>query len=648
MIAAQWLTAAEIAELALPGLPRTKRKVNELAHEGGWAFRTDTAGAPLARARAGRGGGLEYSRQLLPGAALLELARRGFDQGAAAAPAGTDPAGWAWLEAQPEAVRAEARTRLEAIDEAEVLERSGLTATAAIAAVASRRQVSCATLWSWRRLAAGVARADRLPAMAPRRRGGGAEAVIHADAWHAFRSDYLRLEKPTLAACYARLQLAAAEQGWGDLPHVKSLQRKLEREVDPRAVILARQGVEAIRHRLPPQTRTVAEHHALERVNIDGHRWDVFVRWPDGRIARPMMVAIQDIYSRKLLSWRIDASESADAVRLCFADLFRDYGIPAHCTLDNGRAFASKLITGGAPNRYRFKVKAEDPAGLLTSLGVQIHWAIPYRGQSKPIERAFRDLCDSGAKHPAFAGAYTGNRPDAKPDNYGSKAVPLETFRRVVGAVIAAHNARPGRRTEMARAEGLSFDQVFERSYAVSPIARATPEQLRMALLAADRVTADRKSGAVRLFDNTYWSPALGDHAGQGVMVRFDPDALHAGVAVYDLAGRFVADAELWGATGFSDTAAARERAKLEANHRRAARAALQAEQLLTAAELAALLPDDEPEFEPVSPTVIRPVRLRGNTAAALKAAPQPATSARAPVFDRFVAAAARLRVVEN
>ena len=37
--------------------------------------------------------------------------------------------------------------------------------------------------------------------------------------------------------------------------------------------------------------------------------------------------------------------------------------------------------------------------GLLTSLGIKIHWALPFRGSSKPIERSFRDLCDTVAKH---------------------------------------------------------------------------------------------------------------------------------------------------------------------------------------------------------------------------------------------------------
>src|SRR3546814_6905545 len=118
------------------------------------------------------------------------------------------------------------------------------------------------------------------------------------------------------------------------------------------------------------------------------------------------------------------------------------------------------------------------------------------RGQSKPIERAWRDFCDTIAKHPVFAGAYTGNKPDAKPENYGSHAVPLDLFRAVFAREIARHNARQGRRTEIAA--GRSLDEAFNESYARAPIGKATPEQLRMALLAGEQVRCDREKGSVR------------------------------------------------------------------------------------------------------------------------------------------------------
>ena len=83
-----------------------------------------------------------------------------------------------------------------------------------------------------------------------------------------------------------------------------------------------------------------------------------------------MLVAIQDVYSGKFLAWRLDESENRVPVRLAIGDMVERYGIPEHMVLDNGRSFASKWITGGTANRFRFKVRDDEPDGLLTQLGV--------------------------------------------------------------------------------------------------------------------------------------------------------------------------------------------------------------------------------------------------------------------------------------
>jgi len=643
-----WFTAADLAALALPGLPKVKRKVNELAADRRWAFQRGENGQELARPRSGRGGGLEYHLGLLPPAAVAELARRGLAPPPAPAAqlayshGPTQPAGlqqlWAWFDRQPDCVKAEARRRLEVIEAVALVHRAGSSRFEAVAQAAAAHSVSPSTIWTWLSRVQRVSPADRLPKLAPRRQGGGAEREFDQSAWQVFKSDYLRPEKPSWASCHERLAAYAQSRGI-ELPCLKTLQRRLEREVDGRVILSRRDGAEALRRALPPQQRTVADLAAMELVNIDGHKWDVFVRWPDGHVARPMMVAIQDVHSRKFLAWRVGQSENVALTRLAFADVFQAFGIPAGCLLDNGRAFASKAITGGAKSRYRFKILPEDPAGLLTALGIEIHWATPYRGQSKPIERGFRDLCDHGAKHPAFAGAYTGNKPDAKPENYGSAAVDLDRFLEISGQVLRAHNARLGRRTETAR--GGSFDQAFAASYERAPIRKASPEHLRMALLAADQVTAERASGAIRFYDNRYWCEALSALAGQKVTVRFDPDNLADDIHVYDLAGRYLVTAPMIEATGFLDVEAAKARARQEAAWRAATRRATELEDLLSADQVAALIPGDEEGAPAPQANVIRPVRMRATAAAAR----------RAPLIDRFdfeeIAPARALRLVE-
>jgi len=637
-----WFTAAELAEHNLPGLPSTKRKVNERAAKECWALKVDAAGMPLARPRAARGGGMEYHVSILPAATQTALVRGGIAvecQPTEDAPL-QQSALWSWYAAQTDKVKAEAERRARLVGQIDTLEAMDIPRSNAVAAVAISEKVGASTLWSWLALVDGVAGADRLPHLAPRRKGGGREVDVDPEMWQLILSDYLRPERPTFSSCYWRASRVAEEKGLS-LPSEKTLKRRLDREVDGRLVTARRHGADALRNTLPAQRRTVAHMHALEGVNIDGHKFDVFVTpKAGGKPIRPVMVAIQDIFSRKIVAWRLGESESAVMTRLAFADLFRNYGIPKNCTLDNGRAFASKWITGGAKTRFRFTIRDDEPTGLLTALNIKTHWARPYRGQSKPIERAFRDLADIISRHPATSGAWTGNRPDAKPENYASAAVPWDVFAKLVDSTIAAHNGRLGRRTEVAN--GRSFDQVFHASYATAPIGKASDEQLRLALLAAEQVSTDRRSGEIRLAGNRYWAPELGQIAGKKVTIRFDPDNLHSEVHVYNQVGAFLVTADLIEDVGFYSMGEAKARAKQERDHAKLIRRVEESEQLLSAAAIAAMMPDAAEEEELPTPQVQRMIRVSHRNGAAAAAVTEEMSFNR-----RFGAAISHLRAVE-
>lgn len=487
--ASHWLTAAEIAARRLPGLPADKRAVNACAKAEGWAAQTAADGSPLARRRAAQGGGTEYHVSVLPDAAQAVVKARGMvAQGAPVPSNDTGNAAaesWAWYDQQSGSTKTEAARRMAILMEIDALMTAGATKTEATKSVASRHGDGARTIANWFALVDRVARADWLPRLAPQYKGGGKAVEIDPEILQIIMTDYLRPEKPAFAACYNRLVEDYAQPRGIAVPNAKTLKRHMDRKISAGLKKLKREGRESLRRTTPPQRRTVADLHALQAVNVDGHTFDVFVDFgKDAKgkaiIQRPVMVGIQDIYSRKLLAHRIGETECTLLTRLAFADLFREHGIPPHAVLDNGRAFASKALTGGSLTRFRFKIKDTDATGVLTALGVETHWTMPYRGSSKPIERAWRDLCEEIAKHPAMSGAYTGNKSDAKPENYAERAIPIAEFRAHVARRIAAHNARAGRRTEMAQGE--SFDAVFAASYAVSPIGKATPDQLRLAL----------------------------------------------------------------------------------------------------------------------------------------------------------------------
>lgn len=637
----EWFTAAELAELRLPGLPTDKSAMNRRIRDEGWRFRQQD-GAPLCRPRAARGGGTEYHISLLPGPARLELAKRGI--GARPAPAeAAETSGWPWYDRQGATTKAEAEKRLAVVRDIYLLKESGMNWTAAVVGIARRERIGVSTVRVWMSLVKGVARADWLPALAPRRKGGGKEAEIDAELWTLYKSDCLRPSSATYASCYERVAAIAAQEG-RSLPSERTFRRRLEAEVHPDVLKLAREGEEALRRSIPAQRRTVEHLHAMEWVNIDGHKFDVMVTPPGGgKPIRPIMIGLQDVHSSKILAWRIGETESAALARLAFADLITNWGIPVHCLLDNGRGFASKWLTGGALTRFRYKVLPSDPTGLLTALGIQIHWALPYRGQSKPIERAWRDLCDTISRHPATEGAYTGNNVLNKPHNYGTRAMGWAEFVAHVDAGIARHNAKLGRKGRFYA--GRSFDDVFAASYAVSPIGKAKPEHMRMALLAAAQKRVNKDTGEIDLYGNRYWAEGCSHLRGNQVTVRFDPDDLHREIYLYDQGGHYLGAAQLIADTGFGDAEGARITGKRWKEHRRRIDMGLEAEQLLAAEQVAARQADAPAPIAP-EPGAVRIVRHRGQTAAALKAvAPVPAQPT--PKESRIFGALRHLRAVD-
>lgn len=639
-----WFSAAELADLHLPGLPAEIRSVQRRAVEEQWAERRSLDGELLSRPRKGRGAGLEFHFWVLPAVAQAELARRGIVAASEDDIAEQSPseALWNWFGAQPDHVKAQARQRLDAMTELTLLQGTmKMAKSAAVRAIADKHNVTQATVWNWCKAIVGVERKDWLPVLAPRRKGGGKTAEIPDELWQLFKSDWLRLSQPPVAASYNVVKRQAKKMGV-ELPSVKAFQRRIAREIDPYVVILMREGADALERHVPSIRRTVDDIQVMEWLNIDGHVFDVQVQHPDTKKPmRPTLVALQDIRSSKILSWRVGVSESAGTVRLVFADLIRNWGIPSDIILDNGRGFAAKWLTGGALTRYRFKILPEDPKGLLVDLGVNIHWATPFHGQAKPIERAWGDLCNYIAKAAEMDGAYTGNSPVNKPANRGSRAIPWDEFCAFVDREIAEHNAREGRTGRDYH--GRSFDQVFAEGWAQATIKKPTRQQLRDSLLAVERKRGDSKNGEISLLGNRYWSLECREIAGKYVTVRFDPDDLHTEVHIYGEDGAFLFTAPILYDNGFKDTGGSRIVSNRRAHVAKMAKLHAEALDLIEPAEVARIKAG-----LPVSPApqVGEPAAVRAHIPRKSVAAPKPAQTV-SPATAQVFAALPKPRLVK-
>ncbi len=613
----EWYSAGELA--GLPCLPSTDRRVRSAAQRERWQAR-----------KREQGKGLEYHLASLPPAAQAALLKRhAASQPAAAAPRApaapsVDVESWGNVFARkPETQKQAARDRALILDQVVRLADAGQRFTDALDIVARANGLKPATLRNWwygKNGKPGCKDYHRqywAYILASAHVGRTHKADCSPAAWEFFKADYLRLERPAAEACYERLKAAATAHNW-TVPSVRTLLRRLKKEVPPAVIVLAREGELAMQKLYPAQQRSVRALKALEWINGDGYQHNVFVRWPDGSIARPKTWVWQDVYSRKILAWRTDLTEHTDVIRLSFGDLVETYGLPEHITIDNTRAAANKWMTGGTPYRNRYKVQAEDIRGLWPLLGIEVHWTSLTKtaggknvghGQAKPVERAFGwgGLGEYVDKRLEFAGAWCGNSSQDKPENYASSAVGLEVFLAGLADSINAWNARLGRDTEVC-ARRLSFDQAFAESYATALIRRPTAEQRRLWLLPAEArrvqrdgsVTLDAGSapGAPR---NRYWGECLTPLIGHKVVIRFDPERLHDAVEVFGLDGRHIGSADCHAPVGYGDTQAGREHTRARTQFKRAQRDQLKAQIKIDTLEAAKLLPGSEPAEPPES-----------------------------------------------
>lgn len=388
--AQEWWSAAELAASGLPDLPGTKRKVNEMAAREGWAMLPGKA-----RRRRGAGGGTEYHWSVLPLRARLRLGSERAREGRAQP--GADEA-WARFEAAGDGARAVAERRLSAIGEVEALEGAGLTRSMSVREVARKFACSEASVWNWLGMVEGVGAADRLAYLIDGRmvrKSPGMRSEPDDAFCELVRSNWLRDAKYSLKAAYDdAVDIWANEKRNSPVPPVHQVRRWMKWHVSKPTEVFWRKGAEAMRRFYPAQTRTKAFMAPMDCVQGDYHKFDVFVWWPgyDTPI-RPQLMAWSDVYSGKLLAWRLSPTANSHTVQLVTGDLIRKWGVPRSVLIDNGREFANKAMTGGAKTRFRFKITDEDIPGLLPLLDIHIHWATPYSGQSKPIERAFGDLC---------------------------------------------------------------------------------------------------------------------------------------------------------------------------------------------------------------------------------------------------------------
>ncbi|RAI33689.1 integrase [Rhodoplanes elegans] len=406
----EWLTAQELAEEALPGLPSTKMGVHALANREGWA-----ESLAYARRRSGRGGGMEFNVALLPPLARIAYERRHRTIGAADVPAppATAPSPSRDLSDRA-ALERDARLAIVAAYQAfSVGQRLSETARTKIFVDAYNagsltiepwiREIvpalSPRSLARWR-AARATGQADALAVdRAAARKGKG---VLDQAAGGRVRTFLLALlaQNPHLSAHHLR-QLIRSE--FGDtldlgagkavpVPPVRTIQHAVAKLKQDEHVALTKlsnpdryrshlapSGVGSYRWVVEPNTLWMIDASPIDALCIDG---------------RHTIYAAIDIATRRTVLY-VSRTPRASAVALLIRKAILAWGVPDKIKTDNGSDFV-----------------ARDTQRLFAALGIEMELSDPYQPQQKAfVERVIKTFQhDCATLLPGFVGHSVADR----------------------------------------------------------------------------------------------------------------------------------------------------------------------------------------------------------------------------------------------
>jgi putative transposase len=171
---------------------------------------------------------------------------------------------------------------------------------------------------------------------------------------------------------------------------------------------------------LPYIQRDYTRYRSMQFVTSDHHNFDFLVR--DGeKVFRPWVTIFSDIRSRKPVGWALSQKPSGYTILSALEKMINEYGVPEELLVDNGKDYRSHIMKGqtivvpdwedGLPIERQIVIQ-----GLFAALDCEVRYTEAYHGQSKPVERFFKDVAEEfSKKSPAYLGSNTATRPeDAK------------------------------------------------------------------------------------------------------------------------------------------------------------------------------------------------------------------------------------------
>jgi transposase InsO family protein/DNA-binding transcriptional ArsR family regulator len=254
----------------------------------------------------------------------------------------------------------------------------------------SQEKLSQTNLYRWLELYEQKGLTELAPQYSKNR--GGSGASIDEQAKELIQTLWLDPNKPGVKSVWRKIK-----NQFGYNLNYSTVNNYVNNKIPLSVKIYYRLGEKAYQDRCDPYIeRDYTLFKSMEWGCGDHHLFD-FVIKHEGRIFRPWLTMFTDMRSRKITGWHIDVVPNTLTIMRAFSMSVETCSLFENLLVDNGKDFKSAWFAGNGWKMRRTmpeKETLELIEGVLHDCGTKAHFATPYHGQSKPIERAFRTIIE--------------------------------------------------------------------------------------------------------------------------------------------------------------------------------------------------------------------------------------------------------------
>lgn len=333
--------------------------------------------------------------------------------------------------------------------------------------------------------------------------------VVDDGFFEYFKNLYLKEGAPSLYSCWEQTRGYAIRTFGiekGDFPNRLSFGRRLENEVPKSSIYLARYGEAKWNRKYGNYIDRDYSDIKCGAVWVGDHsQVDVGCLMPDNKVVFPWVTVWRDFRSGKWLGWLLQTgSPNSDLIFQTFYYAASEFGLPTDVIIDNGKDYRCKDFAGG---RKKIKIQADEvkTSCMLYELEVTPHFATPYNGQSKPVERDFLKIKELLSKHSVgYRGGNVVERPEilAKEIKDGN-VLPFDRFKTIFDDfILNIFNKKPSQGKVL---KGLSPDELFYKEF--NEKRTVSKDALKLFCCRTSKVFSIVRNGIYdREFDIRYWA----------------------------------------------------------------------------------------------------------------------------------------------